>query len=547
MSMTWLVPRCASEVRPDHRRSIARPRTLSLSSDFTLRPVPHYPDIRRTLGINKHGRCGREKLGHRLSGRSDAGYELQLSGHRSTHPICSPAGQGDPRRCHGGRLTDRCEQLPCETQTMVMPLSDESPTQIVPVVNYAIIALNVLVFFVQQSQPESFTIAYAATPYEITHNRDIARPVVVTHESAEQDALGRIQLRPEEQVIPQGPIPFPVWFTLLTSIFMHGGLAHLGGNMLYLWIFGDNVEEVLGHVRYALVYLTCGLVASLSHIALAPNSLIPTLGASGAIAGVMGMYIIWFPHNRVRAGLAHDHLDAGPDRHWPLDRDATGARDGGAVLRRPERRSRLRGTYRRCGGRNRLCVCLPVPGACAWESARPTSAGLRRGTAGRMNPTRNTDPVRKRAKDHQSVSVRLRRGASTAARGKPAGVVSPRGLPDPGEVHSSIALERITDGLRTLCQPMFCGLKGRGNPAQGETLGLVHPALPRVHPEGVPEVSCGAAVRRQTSSPLAAVGAIARGGRIRNAIVTRSNGSRSPPRGGTPRGSRRGSSATPGS
>ncbi len=183
---------------------------------------------------------------------------------------------------------------------MVMPLSDESPTQIVPVVNYAIIALNVLVFFVQQSQPESFTIAYAATPYEITHNRDIARPVVVTHESAEQDALGRIQLRPEEQVIPQGPIPFPVWFTLLTSIFMHGGLAHLGGNMLYLWIFGDNVEEVLGHVRYALVYLTCGLVASLSHIALAPNSLIPTLGASGAIAGVMGMYIIWFPHNRVR-------------------------------------------------------------------------------------------------------------------------------------------------------------------------------------------------------------------------------------------------------
>jgi rhomboid family protein len=81
---------------------------------------------------------------------------------------------------------------------------------------------------------------------------------------------------------------------------MHGGFMHLGGNMLYLWIFGDNVEEVLGHLRYFLVYLTCGIVASLAHIALAPNSLIPSLGASGAIAGVMGMYIIWFPNNRVR-------------------------------------------------------------------------------------------------------------------------------------------------------------------------------------------------------------------------------------------------------
>ena len=183
---------------------------------------------------------------------------------------------------------------------MVMPLGDEQPTQIVPVVNYAIIALNVLVFFVQQSQPESFTIAYSATPYEITRNLDIERPVVFSREVAVQDAMGRIQLRPEDQTIPQASVPFPVWFTLFTSIFMHGGLAHLGGNMLYLWIFGDNVEEVLGHVRYMLVYLACGLSASLAHIALAPDSLIPSLGASGAIAGVMGMYVIWFPKNQVR-------------------------------------------------------------------------------------------------------------------------------------------------------------------------------------------------------------------------------------------------------
>jgi membrane associated rhomboid family serine protease len=183
---------------------------------------------------------------------------------------------------------------------MVMPIGDENPTRIVPVVNYGIIALNILVFFVQQSRPETFTIAYAATPYEISHNVDIDRPVVVNREAAAQDAYGRVRLRPEEDVIPQAPVPFPVWLTLFTSIFMHGGVAHLVGNMLYLWIFGDNVEEVLGHVRYVLVYLACGLAASLAHIALAPDSLIPTLGASGAIAGVMGMYLIWFPHNQVR-------------------------------------------------------------------------------------------------------------------------------------------------------------------------------------------------------------------------------------------------------
>jgi membrane associated rhomboid family serine protease len=163
-----------------------------------------------------------------------------------------------------------------------------------------IIAVNVLFFFVQQSRPESFTIAYAATPYEISHNVDLDRPVVVSHEVAGQDTSGRVRLLPEDQTIPQAPVVFPVWFTLLTSIFMHGGFAHLAGNMLYLWIFGDNVEEVLGHVRYLLVYLACGLAASLAHIALAPDSLIPSLGASGAIAGVMGMYLIWFPYNQVR-------------------------------------------------------------------------------------------------------------------------------------------------------------------------------------------------------------------------------------------------------
>src|SRR5262245_22119682 len=139
---------------------------------------------------------------------------------------------------------------------MVMPLGDEHPTRIVPVVNYAIIALNVLVFFVQQSRPESFTISHAATPYEITHNVDLDGPVVVNRGSHAQDSRGRLRAEAEEQVIPQEAIGFPVVFTLLTSMFMHGGFMHLAGNMLYLWIFGDNVEEVLGHWRYLFVYLT---------------------------------------------------------------------------------------------------------------------------------------------------------------------------------------------------------------------------------------------------------------------------------------------------
>jgi membrane associated rhomboid family serine protease len=186
---------------------------------------------------------------------------------------------------------------------MVMPLGDEHPTRIIPFVNYGLIAACVFIFFLQKALPESFTIAYAATPYEITRNVDLKAPVIWEHEVPKQDMFGRTRIQVVEQEIPQAPVAFPVWMTLFTSIFMHGSLMHLLGNMLYLWIFGDNVEEVLGHARYLVVYLACGLAASIAHIALARDSLIPTLGASGAIAGVMGMYIVWFPHNQVRVLL----------------------------------------------------------------------------------------------------------------------------------------------------------------------------------------------------------------------------------------------------
>ncbi|GIW89457.1 MAG: rhomboid family intramembrane serine protease [Isosphaeraceae bacterium] len=185
---------------------------------------------------------------------------------------------------------------------MVMPLGDREPVLITPVATYTLIALNVILFVIQVQRGEVFTTSYAATPYEITHNVDIVRPIPVPITAGIDDGrvLPRLERVTRVELIPQGPGPSPIWLTLLTSMFLHGGFMHLAGNMLYLWIFGDNVEEVLGHVRFVLVYLGCGLVASLTQILANPDSLIPTLGASGAIAGVMGAYLVWFPLNRVR-------------------------------------------------------------------------------------------------------------------------------------------------------------------------------------------------------------------------------------------------------
>ena len=104
-------------------------------------------------------------------------------------------------------------------------------------------------------------------------------------------------------------IPLPFWSTLVTSMFLHGGWMHLGGNMLYLWIFGDNLEKVMGAVRFAIFYLVCGLVASFAHIIFGPGSTVPAVGASGAISGVLGGYLVLFPRNQVRVltrgGIAH--------------------------------------------------------------------------------------------------------------------------------------------------------------------------------------------------------------------------------------------------
>ena len=166
---------------------------------------------------------------------------------------------------------------------MLFPIGDDnSDRQITPVVTYGLIAVNVLVFLYQMTHP-AFTNGYSYVPAEITRGEDLVGAFAVSG--------GRVQLAPG---------PSPIYLTLLFAMFMHGGWAHLGGNMLYLWIFGDNVEDRMGHLKFLIFYLLCGFLASAAQIFFGPNSLIPNLGASGAIAGVLGAYIILFPHQSVR-------------------------------------------------------------------------------------------------------------------------------------------------------------------------------------------------------------------------------------------------------
>jgi membrane associated rhomboid family serine protease len=145
-----------------------------------------------------------------------------------------------------------------------------------PLVTIGLVALNVLFFVVELMQPsegalQSFIQAWGVVPHEYSAGRDLPPS-----------------------------IPFPFWTTLVTSMFLHGGWAHLGGNMLYLWIFGDNLEKRMGHLRFLVFYLICGLAAGLAHVLTNARSDMPTVGASGAISGVLGGYLVLFPRNRVR-------------------------------------------------------------------------------------------------------------------------------------------------------------------------------------------------------------------------------------------------------
>src|SRR5215208_3292143 len=187
---------------------------------------------------------------------------------------------------------------------MVFPIGDDnSGRQTTPVVNYVLIAVNVLVFVLFQGlgSNDRFTYAWSTVPGEIVSGRDITTRdrVVEVEPTGQQIQIPGLQ-----------PTPGSVYLTLLTSMFMHGGFAHLFGNMLFLWIFGDNLEDRLGRVRYLVFYLLCGILASLAHVFSTAafsgggsGMLVPSLGASGAISGVLGGYILLFPHNRVKVIL----------------------------------------------------------------------------------------------------------------------------------------------------------------------------------------------------------------------------------------------------
>ena len=183
---------------------------------------------------------------------------------------------------------------------MVFPLYDDnSDRQTTPFVNYAFIAANIFVFVVLQQLGSNtqFTYALSTVPLEIVTGHDVITESRVLHDPVTGQSL---------MVPGLGRTPFSVYFTLLSSMFMHGGIAHIAGNMLFLWIFGDNIEDRLGHIRYAIFYLVCGLIASLAHVfttaAFATDQssmLVPSLGASGAISGVLGGYILLHPSRRV--------------------------------------------------------------------------------------------------------------------------------------------------------------------------------------------------------------------------------------------------------
>lgn len=183
---------------------------------------------------------------------------------------------------------------------MVFPLYDDnSDRTLTPIVNYVLIGINILVFvFLQQlGNNDKFTYAYSTVPQEIVSGRDVVtNDRVVEHPVTHQRLL----------LTGLQPTRFSVYLTLILSLFMHGGIAHIAGNMLFLWIFGDNVEDRMGHLRYLIFYLVCGVLASLAHVittvmfATDPASLlVPSLGASGAISGVLGGYILLYPHRRV--------------------------------------------------------------------------------------------------------------------------------------------------------------------------------------------------------------------------------------------------------
>jgi membrane associated rhomboid family serine protease len=175
----------------------------------------------------------------------------------------------------------------------MFPISDDnSEVRITPYVTYAIIALNILVYLLLQqiNSNVAFDGAFSLVPREVTSGIDLVGNLDV--KSASGKIIGEIS---------HFANPISVYFNFLSSMFMHGSIMHIGGNMLFLWIFGDNIENRIGHIRFAIFYVVTGIIAAMAHILTDWSSVIPMLGASGAISGVLGGYLLLFPNKQVRA------------------------------------------------------------------------------------------------------------------------------------------------------------------------------------------------------------------------------------------------------
>ncbi len=173
----------------------------------------------------------------------------------------------------------------------MIPIGDENPTRTTPYVVYILIALNVLVYAVDRLG--------AAGVLGNLYNWSLVPLALVRGEPVMLEIPMRVG-----PYVGIRPIPYeglsPMWLTIFSSMFMHGSLMHIGGNMLYLWIFGNNIEDALGHFKFLLFYLACGLAAAFAHVIFNLNSTIPTVGASGAIAGILGAYLYLYPHANIR-------------------------------------------------------------------------------------------------------------------------------------------------------------------------------------------------------------------------------------------------------
>lgn len=174
----------------------------------------------------------------------------------------------------------------------MIPIRDNNPTRRFPYVVVALIAINILVFIGQELSRDPRYMGLAMIPINVTEGKVVAQPEIDT---------GKLVRTPWgiQPLRYKTPALSPPWLTIFTAMFLHGGLVHIAGNMLYLWIFGNNIEERLGHLGFLVFYIVCGVAAAYAHILSDPLSKLPTVGASGAVAGVLGAYFLLFPGAKV--------------------------------------------------------------------------------------------------------------------------------------------------------------------------------------------------------------------------------------------------------